>query len=135
MKAKVFFLFGIGTLLLLVLKIGFFDDFLFKTVRGSFLTQNIELIFNTLVFFPIVLFFSIITYRPPERVFITWWNFARILVPAILIGSIVVNLGYFHNDGGVLAMNDSVDQVFLVGMYSVFSLGSIIQIIRGYKQK
>jgi len=135
MKTIIFSLSGIGTLLLVFLRLEIFEDYLFDSARGSFLTSNIELIHNVLLLFPIVLFFSIITYKAPDKVFKAWWNFALFSAPAIFIGSVIVNLGYFHNDGGFLNMNDTVDLVLLSGMYLLFTLGSIIQIIRGYRRK
>ena len=134
MKNKILTLFGIGTLLLFI-KFGPVVEYLFNNARDSFLTRNLELLFNSLLIFPIVLFFSIVTYRAPERVFAAWWKFARLSVPLLFAVSVVINLGYFHSDGGVLKMDDVVDQVLLSGVHLLFILGSIIQIIRGYRQK
>ncbi len=135
MKTKIFFLFGIGALLLASIRLEVFEDFIFDRARGSFLSNNIELIHNVLVFFPIVLVFSIVTYKAPERVFTGWWNFARFAIPVIFVASIIVNLGYFHDEGGFLNMNDTIDQVLLSAMYLFFIIGSTVQIIRGYRNK
>lgn len=85
--------------------------------------------------FALVFLFSVITYKAPERIFTAWWNFARFAAPSIFIGSVVVSLGYFNSPGGFFNMDDTVDQVLLVGMYLIFSIGSVVQIIRGYRKK
>lgn len=90
---------------------------------------------NSCYIFVLALFFSLVTYKAPEMVFATWWKFAQWTTPVIFVVSIVINLGYFHSDGGFLNMNDTVDQVLLGFMYILFTIGSIIQIIRGYRAK
>ena len=135
MKNKTLFLFGTGTVLLALIKFSPIVDFLFNNAPNSILTQNIELIFNVLIICPIVLFFSIVTYSMSDGVFMSWWKFSRLALPVTVICSLVVNLGFFHSDGGFLNLNDTVDQVLLSAFYLFFIVGSIIQIIRGYRQK
>ena len=135
MKNKVFIFFGVGTLLLCLLKFSSIVPFLFHNARGSLLTQNIELIFNTLALFPLILFFSIITYKAPEKVFAAWWNFAKFAIPLVVVLSIPVSLGLFHKPGGFFNMDDLTDLVLYLIIGLFFAVGSVIQIVRGYRVK
>ncbi len=90
---------------------------------------------NSLYIFFAVLFFSIVTYRAPEGVFSAWWRFSSLVIPVILVLSFLVNLGYFHRPGGFMNMDDFVDQIILVAAHAFYMIGSIIQTIRGYRQK
>jgi hypothetical protein len=103
--------------------------------RGNICESAVNRSEDSLYIFFLVVFFSIVTYKMQSKIFSAWWAFASITVPVILFISFLVNLGYFHGDGGFLNMNDTVDLVLLVSMYFFFVTGSIIQIIRGYRQK
>ena len=97
--------------------------------------QNYDTLEISLYIFVFVLFFSIITYKMPERIFRAWWGFARIAVPVILLFTIVINLKLHHSPGGWMNMDADVDRAAFVLMYVVFVLGSLIQIVRGYFRK
>lgn len=132
-KALLFFLFG--SILFLWMNTNSFEVFFNEYIYLSFLSNYVKLILATLLFFPVFLFFSVLTYKAPEKVFIAWWKFARYTIPLVLISSIFVSLGALHTLGGFLNFDDLVDisSFSLIGL--LFSLGSIIQIIRGYRQK
>lgn len=104
-----------------------------KMNHGCITKYNI--LHNSYYIFALVLVFSIVTYRAPERVFIAWWKFARFAIPAAFLLSIPVNLGLFHEPGGFMNMDDLTDFVLLGFVYVLFIIGSVIQIIRGYRQK
>ncbi len=70
-----------------------------------------------------------------EIVVRTWWKFARIAIPIILVISTLINLQLHHSSGGFMNMDDMFDIPALILIYTVFILGSLIQIWRGYKQK
>ncbi len=125
----------IGTSLFLFIRSNFFVSYIFENYRGFFLTNNLELIHNSIILFPIVLFFSIVTYKASERIFTMWWEFARVALPIILLLTIVINLKLHHNPGGWINMDADIDRVVLVLIYAIFVIGSLIQIIRGYRQK
>ncbi len=68
-----------------------------------------------------------------EKVLRMWWKFARIAIPVILVISTVINLGFHHTVGGFLNMSDMFDIPAQMLMYSIFVIGSVIQIVRGYR--
>lgn len=88
---------------------------------------------NVLLFTPFLLFFSLITYFAPEKVFQNWWRFARIAVPVVLILAFIINLELHHNPNG--QMQNMFDAPALGMLYLIFTIGSVVQIIRGYRQK
>lgn len=135
MKNKIFLVFGFGTLVLILIRLDSFQNYLFGPARGSFLTNNIGLIHDVLLFFPIALFFSVFTYKAPEKVFNSWWRFVKISVPVILILSLLSNayLSTLHED--FLSLNDTFYIVGMSILYVAFIIGSIIQIVRGYRAK
>ena len=86
------------------------------------------------------LFMSVMTtatilllFRFQREVFITWWKFARIAIPVILVISRIINLGFHHTSGGFINTSDALDIPAHILMYSIFVIGSIIQIVRGYR--
>ncbi len=97
--------------------------------------DNLDKVENILYFAPIALFFSLLTYKMPDRVFAAWWKFARIAVPIILFISWLISLELHHNPGGFFNMDNNFDILGLMLMYTIFIVGSVIQIYRGYRQK
>lgn len=87
---------------------------------------------NLFLFFPFIFLFSLITYFAPERVFTAWWKFARISILIIFILSLAINLELHHDPQGEL--QNMFDIPALILLYSIFCLGSIIQIYRGWRQ-
>lgn len=69
----------------------------------------------------------------PQTAFQYWWRFARFAIPVILILTTIINSGIHHNPTGQL--QNIFDVPALILLYSIFTLGSIVQIARGYKQK
>ena len=120
------------TLLLIFVRSEFLLSYVFENYRGSFLANNLELVHNTLLLFPIVLLFSLVTYKAPERIFSAWWCFARIAVPVILFVTILSNLKLHHSPGGWMNMDDDIDRAVITLLYIFFVIGSLIQIVRGY---
>lgn len=89
----------------------------------------------SLYIFVFVLFFSIITYKAPERVFNAWWGFTRIALPVILLLTVLINLKLHHSPGGWINVDADVDSAAFVLMYIIFVLGSLVQIARGYYRR
>lgn len=75
-----------------------------------------------------VLFFSLLTYRLPSHYFIRWWAFAKYSIPIILILSSAIYFELHHNDTS--QMQDMFNAPILLSLYSIFILGSLIQIYR-----
>lgn len=82
--------------------------------------------------FPFIFLFSLITYFAPGQAFKAWWKFARISIPIIFILSLAINLELHHDPQGEL--QNMFDLPVLIFLYSIFVIGSVIQIYRGWRQ-
>jgi len=122
-----------GVLLLLILRYTSVFDYCDKNTTYLLCAKYLEFIYNVFLFFPFLLFFSIFTYKMPGYVFKTWWVFAKYATPIIFILSILINSGIHHNPNGI--WQDMLDIPMLVSLYTIFILGSVAQIIRGYYRK
>jgi len=120
-----------GSILLLVIKYTEYVN-LFRDMLGR---QYLEIFFNTLIFFPFIFFFSLLTYTMSDAIFRTWWKFARWAIPTVFALVILVNLRLHHTPGGWLNMDAQVDLLLVGVVYGIFVLGAIISIVRGYKSK
>lgn len=89
----------------------------------------------SLYIFVFVLFFSLITYKAPERIFAAWWGFTKFALPIILILTVVINLKLHHSPGGWFNMDADLDRAVFLLMYILYVLGSLMQIARGYLRK
>jgi len=134
MKKKLLLIVLTGTLLLVVIRYSNLVSYFYEYHRSSFFTQNLEFIHNLFLFFPLILFFSLLTYKMPQRVFETWWRFARVAIPTIFFLSALVNLRLHHSPGGLFNMDNLFDLPILITLYAVFVIGSTVSIARGYKQ-
>lgn len=83
----------------------------------------------TIIFLPV----SILVCFCKDSVVIKWWKFARIAIPAILIISTIINLGFHHHPGGFMNLDNMFDIPAQMLMYGIFVIGSVIQIVRGYR--
>lgn len=88
---------------------------------------------NILFLSVFVLFFSLLTYKLPNKYFIKWWNFAKYAVPIILILTSVIFFELHHSDTG--QMQNMFDAPILISLYLVFILGSVWQIYRAWRTK
>jgi len=88
---------------------------------------------NIFLLFPFILIFSLLTYFMPIRVFRAWWSFAKYAIPLILVLSFIINAGFHHNPTG--QWQDIFDIPILLTLYSIFAIGSLVQIARGYFKK
>jgi len=120
-----------GSILLLIIKYTEYVN-LFRDMLGR---QYLEIFFNTLIFFPFIFFFSLLTYTMSDAIFRTWWKFARWAIPTVFALVILVNLRLHHTPGGWLNMDAQVDLLLVGVVYGIFVLGAIISIVRGYKSK
>jgi len=87
---------------------------------------------NLLVLFGGSLLILIILNMLPSRVYQRWWKFARWAIPVVLIISTLINSGIHHSPNGEL--QNIFDIPALILAYSVFVIGSIVQIWRGYRK-
>ncbi len=95
--------------------------------RGYFIGTG-----ETFLFFVIVFFFSLITYFAPEKVFQSWWKFAKFSIPIIFLLSLAINLELHHSPTG--SWQDIFDIPAQIILYSVFTLGSTWQIWKGWRK-
>jgi len=123
----------LGTGLLVIIT---FTDYavLFRDVLGR---EYLDLLFYLLLLCPIVLFFSLLTYKMLHRVFHSWWNYARIAMPVVISIIILVSFDFLHSEtagslGWGSIFNDVVDAFFITLALTLFTLGSLIQVYRGY---
>lgn len=91
-------------------------------------------------FFVLILLFSTSIYFLPKSVFATWWRFASICIPIIFILLILVNFGLLQsNQYGSFGLgslyNNMTEQLLNYVLLTIFTLGSLIQIYRGYRSK
>lgn len=68
-----------------------------------------------------------------QKVFLRWWSFSKYAIPLVFIFSILINSGIHHDPLGQL--QNIFDIPALLILYGIFIIGSIIQIIRGCRQK
>ena len=124
-----------GLCILFVSRYAALFDFCGKYSFTTSCFKNLEFINNLLLFFPFILFFSLLTYKMPTEIFNKWWKFARITIPTVLLLSAVINSGYFHHPGGFFNMDNQFDLLMLLSLYGLFVLGSLVSIYRGYRKR
>lgn len=95
--------------------------------------EYLELLFNTSLFFPVILFFSLIGYFTPEKVFVFWWKFAYIAIPISFLGIFIISLELHHDSGGWFNMDNDIDLLMYFVIYSIFIIGSVWQIWKGWR--
>ena len=126
-------------LLLLYLRSDFEREYCRVATDSVICFGNVEFFHNVAIFFVFILFFSLFTYKMPEIIFKYWWAYAKYAIPTILLLSIIINLEWHHKGtgGGFLSPigYDEIDLAALMLLYSVFTLGSLIQIYRGWRHK
>lgn len=94
-----------------------------------------DMIENNLHFTVFIFPFALITFLSSKKIFISWWRFARIAIPLIFILIYIINLELHHQSGGYMSFDYEMDFLLKLIMYFTFTIGSIIQIVRGYRAK
>lgn len=87
---------------------------------------------ESMFFFPVVFMFSLITYFAPERVFASWWKFARVAIPVAFIANALL---MYDMSQSTDAFDDIVYIPVLILIYGSFILGSAWQIWKGWRNK
>jgi len=87
---------------------------------------------NVFLFFPFLLLFSLVTYKLPEKIFLSWWRFARICAPLVLIMAFLINLELHHSPSG--DWQNIFDAPALWLLYILFSIGSLVAIYVGWRK-
>ena len=84
-----------------------------------------------------LLILSLVTYKMRDEVFHAWWNFARWLVPVIIVATLLLNSasdGGGGMGGGGLA-SGMLDFAVLWILYIVLVIVSLTKIVRAYDKK
>lgn len=100
---------------------------------GNFCWLLSETVYNLSIFFPFILLFSLITFKMQESVFAAWWKFARVAVPLVFFVLFLVSLELHHTHATLFNLDHEKDLAIYFVTYSVFVLGSLVQIFRGLK--
>lgn len=67
-----------------------------------------------------------------KNAFTAWWKFAKYGIPVIFILSLAIGLELHHSPAG--QWQGMFDAPALGLLYLIFTVGSVVQIIRGYRQ-
>lgn len=107
---------------------------LFRDALGR---EHSDAFFNLLLICPIILFFSLLTYKMPHKVFQSWWKYVWIAIPITISVVVLISYGFLHSEtagslGWGSVFNEIVDVFFITLTLTLFTLGSFIQIYRGY---
>ena len=95
---------------------------------------NYDLIENSLLIFPLILLFSTLTFFLPQAIFRSWLKYTLIVAPVIIAIVFIINLGWHHTHGGWFNTSDLFDWPAQILLYSLYCLGSVAVIGRGYWQ-
>ena len=121
----------IGVVLYLVsmysVSFGICDDASYSCRKTADLAQT------TFTIFPLVLLFSLITYKMQEVVFQAWWRFAMWFVPLIMIVTFFLYSGHQQSGFGGVAQ-DAFYFAILVALYAIFILTSLIRIVLAHRR-
>lgn len=128
-KNYVLFVTAVGTVLLFLFENAKFISFCSDNYKCIDMSIKIGRIF---LIFPFILIFSLITYFAPERVFASWWKFARISIPVAFIANALL---MYDMSKSTDAFDDIVYIPVLILIYGSFTLGSVWQIWKGWRNK
>jgi hypothetical protein len=85
-------------------------------------------------FFPLfpTLLLSLLTYRMHDEVFRAWWNFARFMVPIIVLATLLVNM--MPSNGGFFNMDGLIYLFVVAPLYAILILVSLWKVFRKYRE-
>ena len=81
-------------------------------------------------FFPVILLFSLLTYKLSDQVFNSWWAFARFAIPIIFILVTLISMGVHHDPYGT--WQGILDAPMMIALYIIFAIGSLVQMARAF---
>lgn len=128
MKSKIFLTLGVLILIFLGDYFKVQDYCTFKCSRALD-----EVFLWWFIFISIFFIFLVLLSFASKRIISKWWSFTRISGPVLLVLSTIVASGVFHNPQGI--WQDMFDVPVQISLDILFTLGSLVQIIRGYYQK
>lgn len=89
--------------------------------------SNVATVF---LLFPPILFFSAALKYLNRNVYEKWWNFAKFCIPVAFVIICSVSFQVHHLEHG--QWQDLFDELIIISIFSIFIIGSLIQIARGY---
>jgi len=92
---------------------------------------NDDMVFALFVFPPLFLL-SLLTYRMHDEVFHVWWNFARWMVPTIVLATFFANM--MPSGGGFFNMDALIYPMVLGPLYIALIFGSLWKIVRTHRE-
>jgi len=134
-KKNVFIVSGVATLFIASLFIlGSDSCYASPSCRGLqessvFDVLNDDNVMATFIFIPLFIL-SLITYKMRDEVFYAWWNFARWLVPVIIVATFLVNM--MPSNHGFFNMDALIYLLVLAPLYAILILVSLWKIVRTY---
>lgn len=126
-KKKVLAMAFVGTVISLILTSEQFYDFCFSGGHCWHLYNFVDSISNLFVFFPVILLFSLVTYKMRDEVFIAWVKFTLFWVP--------LSVFFVAITPDTSAMLQVVDKEFITALFlGLFALISVVIIsVRSYQ--
>lgn len=134
MKQRTVLLSGAAVILVsVIVDLGNFLDTL--TYKNETLVSS--LILNIFILAILIFLFTLITFKSSSS-FAFWWRFARYAVPVSLVLIGAINFGVLHTSSyGTYGLGDMLNQTYdlwaLTLIYVTFTIGSLVQIVRGYR--
>ena len=80
----------------------------------------------------VIFLLSLITYWMKEEIFHAWWNFARWMVPIIILATIAIQ--FMPRNGGFFNMDSLIYLMVLAPLYTILILVSLWKIFRTYRK-
>ena len=103
-------------------------------ILGNLTSWNIYNLDNFLIYiFPILLFFSLLTYRMRDEVFEHWMRFAVWGVPAVIIAHILMYVVFYGNGSPDVFEKIVVVPIFIL-IYGIFVLISLWRIVAKWRE-
>jgi hypothetical protein len=124
----------VGTLLIGALFVLAATDFCYQSNPCTSFFVNVHpwSLVSYIFFTPLVFLLSLLTYRMHDEVFRAWWNFARFMVPIIMLATLLVNM--MPSGGGFFNMDGLIYLFVIAPLYAILILVSLWKIFRKYRE-
>jgi hypothetical protein len=86
---------------------------------------------SVFLFFPFLFIFSLLTYFAPDRIFQSWWKFARIAIPICFVLSAFTSYNYSQSTD---VFEGLIYIPTFILIYGTFTIGSLWQIWKGWRK-
>ncbi len=97
-------------------------------------SRSLDSVFlNLFITFGITLIILIVLSLFHKNLFLSWKRYVVVALPLLLVSVLIISSGIHHNKNG--SWQNILDIPILIGLYSLFIVGSIMQIARAYYRK